>query len=242
MAKAVWHEFAASEALAETLAEAVAQHLAAALEKRGMASIAVSGGSTPAPFFRALSRKKIDWARIIVTLVDERFVPPSSERSNAALASRYLLQNDAARASFVPLYQPVETVEEAAEKADEEIGRLPLPLDVVVLGMGLDGHTASFFPDAEDIALKLQVENRRVLPIHARSAGEPRLTLSMPLLCQARLMVLHIEGQEKRRLLEAALAEETGAKLPVRIAVEQAAAPVAIYWAPGAASASGKRP
>jgi len=232
MTGATWHEFAASEALAEDLAETVARRLAGAIEKRGMATIAVSGGSTPPPFFQALSRKKIDWGRVIVTLVDERFVPPSSERSNAALATRYLLQNDAAQAKFIGLYQPAETVEEAAENADEEISSLPLPLDVVVLGMGPDGHTASFFPDAEDIALKLGAHDRHVLPIYAKSVGEPRLTLSMPLICAARFVALHIEGQEKRRVLQTALASDT-AKLPVRVAVEQAVAPVAIYWAPG---------
>ncbi|WEX08827.1 6-phosphogluconolactonase [Chelativorans sp. AA-79] len=235
MAEAIWHEFPASEPLAEALAETVARHLAAAVEQRGMATIAVSGGSTPPPFFSALSRRKIDWPRVTVTLVDERFVPPSSERSNAGLAARHLLQNEAAQAQFVGLYHQAETIEEAAEKADEEIGRLPLPLDVGVLGMGLDGHTASFFPDAEDIALKLRVEDRRVLPIYAKSAGESRLTLSLPLLCRARVLVLHVEGEEKRRVLQAALTEEDGAKLPVRIAVEQAAAPVGIYWAPGGA-------
>src|SRR5690606_25219253 len=102
-----------------------------------------------------------------------------------------------------------------------------------------DGHTASFFPDAQDIALKLQVRNRRVLPIFARSAGEPRLTLSMPILCEARFIVLHIEGAEKRRVLEAALAQDDGARLPIRVAVEQAPVSVGIYWAPGADASSG---
>ncbi|WP_028032420.1 6-phosphogluconolactonase [Chelativorans sp. J32] len=232
MADVLWHDFTGSEVLAEALAETVAMHLADAIEKRGAASIAVSGGSTPPPFFRALSRQEIDWTRVTITLVDERFVPPSSERSNAALASRHLLQNNAAKANFIGLYQPTETVEDAAERADEKIGEIPLPLDVVVLGMGPDGHTASFFPDAEDIALKMQVQDRRVLPIYAKSAGEPRLTLSMPLISQARFIAVHIEGEEKRQVLETTLSAD-GAKLPIRIAVEQAAAPVSIYWAPG---------
>jgi len=238
MGGAVWHEFLSSRALADALADAVARQLQSAVDARGTALIAVSGGSTPPPFFQALSRKKIDWRRVTVTLVDERFVPPSSERSNAALTTRHLLQNEAAQAAFAGLYQPAHTVEEAADKADEAIAKLPLPLDVAVLGMGPDGHTASFFPDAQDIALKLQMKSRHVLPIYAKSAGEPRLTLSMPTLCQAGFIALHIEGSEKRSVLEAALAEEGGAKLPIRIAVEQAAVPVGIYWAPGADASS----
>lgn len=232
MADAAWHEFSSGPSLAEALAEEVAQRLIAAIEARGMALIAVSGGSTPAPFFRALSFKALDWRRVTVTLVDERFVPTSSERSNARLVARHLLQNEAARADFIGLYHELDIVEEAAEKADRIIGALPLPLDVAVLGMGTDGHTASFFPDAENLSALLDAEGRqRVMPVHAPSAKEPRLTLSMPLLSKARFLALHIEGMEKKDVLAAALGGSRP-RLPVRAVVDQAGEPVHIYWAP----------
>ncbi|MFC6488309.1 6-phosphogluconolactonase [Nitratireductor sp. GCM10026969] len=228
-----WQEFASGQDLAEELADTVAHNLAEAISARGTALMAVSGGSTPPPFFRALSRRKLDWARVTVTLADERFVPTDSERSNARLVARHLLQNEAARAAFVNLYHACDSVEEAAGLADRAVGTLPLPFDVVVLGMGTDGHTASFFPDAENLTeLLTPASGRYVLPVHAPGAGEPRLTLSMPVVRQARFMVLHIEGAKKKDVLEAALAQDAGPLLPVRVVLDHAATPAQIYWAP----------
>lgn len=139
------HEFATRGELAVMLARSVASTLGEAIAARGTAFIAVSGGTTPAGFFRALSQEPLDWGKVIVTLVDERFVPENSDRSNAALVRANLLQNRAAEARFVGLYQPAATVEEAATQASEALKPLPWPLDVAALGMGLDGHTASFF-------------------------------------------------------------------------------------------------
>lgn len=242
MANTVWHGFNSGPHLAEALADAVAGRLAAAIKARGTGLLAVSGGSTPPPFFRALSRRKLDWRRVIVTLVDERFVPPASERSNGRLAARHLLQNEAARAEFVPLYHEADSVEEAADKADRTIAALPLPLDIAVLGMGTDGHTASFFPDAEGLPALLAEERRHVLPVHAPSAREPRLTLSLPLLCGAGLIVLHIEGEEKKKAFEAAFAESAEAEAPIHTLVSRAATPVQIYWAPSAAKSDPAAP
>ena len=96
------HEFADGAALAEALARAVADALAAGIEARGEASIAVSGGSTPKAFFKALSGKPIDWARVTITLVDERFVPADNPRSNHLLVADNLLQDKAKAAGFLP--------------------------------------------------------------------------------------------------------------------------------------------
>lgn len=232
MADVVWEEFASGPELADALADVVAEQLTKAVNTRGSALIAVSGGSTPPPFFRALSRKKIDWPRVTVTLVDERFVPATSERSNARLVTRHLLQNEAARADFVGLFHECDNVETAAECADSALAALPFPLDVAVLGMGTDLHTASFFPDAENIAELLDGEGScHVLPVQALNAGEPRLTLSMPTITQARFIALHIEGAEKKTVLETALATDDR-PAPVRTVIEKAETPVQIYWAP----------
>src|SRR5690606_1858036 len=140
--RADWRIFPSREALAEALAEDVAGALRAALGHRAVASLAVSGGTTPGRFFDALSRKQLDWANVVVTLVDERFVPPSSDRSNERLVRERLLRNEARLARFMPLYSNAASVEAAAGQADAGLalfGRVP---DAVVLGMGLDGHTA----------------------------------------------------------------------------------------------------
>lgn len=227
---AEWYEFAARELLAAELAEAVAARLSQAIERRGHATLAVSGGSTPSMFFRSLARKPVAWKSVTVTLVDERFVPPSSERSNERLATINLLQADAAAATFVGLYSEADIVS-AAKHAGAEIGKL-MPFDVIVLGMGTDGHTASFFNDAGNLQQLLDPNGiELVLPVQAAAAGEPRLTLTLAALSSARHMFVHIEGLEKKELLRDVLSGQAGS--PISAVIEHASDPVDIYWAPG---------
>ena len=231
--KIEWHEFSSGAELARAFAERISGLLSAAVSARGSASIAVSGGTTPVAFFAALSRMAIEWEHVTVTLVDERFVPASSERSNERLVTQNLLQNEAARAGFVGLYCEADAVEDAAWRASEDIQRLALPLDAAVMGMGTDQHTASFFPDADGIdALLAARDGPCVLPITAPSAREPRLTLSMPVLAEARFHALHIEGSDKRAALEAALEGDGSVRSPIRALIDRAATPFHIYWAP----------
>ncbi|MCV0395283.1 MAG: 6-phosphogluconolactonase [Rhizobiaceae bacterium] len=225
------HLFDAREDLANSLARRVSETLNKGLEARGAASLAISGGSTPGRFLDALSKERIDWTKVGITLVDERFVPPSSDRSNERLARERLLHNEARLARFVPLYSAAATAEEAARAAEAGIALLPKPFDAVILGMGTDGHTASFFPDAGNLAELLDRDGRRlVLAVDAPSAGEPRLTLTLPLLVEARFLALHIEGGKKREALDAALADG-GPETPIR-AVADAAPRLELYWAP----------
>lgn len=222
--------FDSRETLAGELARRVAEALADAIARRGKAVLAVSGGTTPALFFRALAGAEIDWAKVTVTLVDERFVPEDSPRSNAGLARANLLTGPAAAAAFVGLYCDAPDAPAAAGLADAAVGRLGLPLDVVVLGMGGDGHTASFFPDAPTLGALLDPNSSAIVaPVDAPSGGEPRLTLTLPPIVGSRLLVLHIEGDAKRSVLDAAVA---GADLPIGHVLRNARSPVSVYWAP----------
>ncbi|MFH1794023.1 MAG: 6-phosphogluconolactonase [Pseudomonadota bacterium] len=231
-ASARWRTFATREDLAAQLAADVADRLRAAIKAKGGATLAVSGGTTPALFFETLSHKDLDWTKVIATLVDERFVPPSSERSNERLVREKLLRNEARLARFVGLYSDATDVDEAARRAEAGVALLGSPLDVVVLGMGTDGHTASFFPDAPNLdALTNPSQARRVLSVDTASSGEPRLTLTMPLIANARFLALHIEGDAKREALDRALAEKTK-PLPIRMVVNRAASGLQIYSAP----------
>jgi 6-phosphogluconolactonase len=225
--------FESGTELAEALADKVAGALAMAITARGTATLAVSGGSTPKAFFAALSKRPIDWEKVTVTLVDERMVPPAHERSNHRLASLYLLQNRAAEAGFVPLYTAGGDAEAVAETASEKIDALALPFDVVVLGMGTDGHTASFFPGGSTLAVVTDPECRQsVMTIEAPGAGEPRLTLTLPRIVEAGMIVLHIEGDQKKAVLAKALDAGPEAEMPVRAVLYHARTPVEIYWAP----------
>jgi len=222
--------FPTREALAEGLSKRVAGTLAEAISQRGKALLAVSGGTTPALFFRTLAEADIDWPRVTVTLVDERFVPEDSPRSNAGLARANLLTGKAAAARFVGLYSDAPDAEAAAVRAAAAVDALGLPADIVILGMGNDGHTASFFPDAPTLGSLLDPGNpATVAPVDAPSGGEPRLTLTLPPIIGARLLVLHIEGDAKRGVLDSVLG---GADLPVGHVLRRAPKPVEVFWAP----------
>ncbi len=221
------------DALAEALATTVAEHLRAGCEANGKAVLVVSGGTTPTRFFKALSLKDLPWTKITITLVDERFVPPTSERSNERLVREALLQNAAAGANFVGLYHGAADADQGAKMATAEIARLGQPFDVVVLGMGGDGHTASFFPGGDNLKAAISKDEKAlVLPMSAENAGEPRLTLTLPVIITARFIALHIEGAGKMSTLEAALGEGEVEDMPIRAVLSSQPIDLEIFWAP----------
>ena len=226
------NEFADPAALAQALASSVADDLRTALQERQVASLALSGGNTPKAFMRALSKQSLDWSQVVVTLVDERWVPEDNARSNAALLRENLLQGPAAAARFLPLHRDTATPEEALDALERDLAALPSPFDAVVLGMGNDGHTASFFPGGDRLADALDPDStRRVLPMRAPGAGEPRITLTLPTLLAARHLYLHIEGEEKQAVLAQALGgTDAGAGYPIRAVLRHARSPLATYW------------
>lgn len=220
-------------ALAAGLADRVAAALSEAIAVRGEATLAVSGGSTPKAFFEALSTRALDWSKVKVTLVDERFVPEDSPRSNHLLVKTHLLKNAASTAEFVPLYRPEATIEDAAKRASGIVPGMTRPFDVAILGMGTDGHTASFFPGGDHLDAALDLgQPRRVMTMEAPGAGEARLTLSFSALHDAGLLVVHIEGAEKKAVLDKALAGRDEKDMPIRAVLERAQTAADIYWAP----------
>jgi len=223
-------DFSSRGQLAEALAATVAGRLRSAIKDRNAATLAVSGGSTPALFFAALSAQDVEWDKVVVTLADERFVAEDSPRSNAGLVKSKLLQGKAARARFVPLAAPLDDIAQAAAQADAGLRLFGLPLDVAVLGMGIDGHTASFFPDAANLDNLLDPDGTALVStVDAPSAGEPRLTLTLPIIASARFIALHIEGAEKQSALDKSLA--AGSTPPIRRVLDAAQTPVEIFWA-----------
>jgi 6-phosphogluconolactonase len=225
-------EFSTSEALAEALAEAVAAALTARLARDASAALAVSGGQTPVRFFKALSTKTLDWQRVTVTLVDERWVDAASPRSNAGLVREHLLQGPAAKAVFVPLVNDAATPQAGVGAVEAAIRALPLPFAALVLGMGADGHTASFFPGADRLAEALAPDHGQLVEcLSAKAAVEPRISLTLPVLLAAEFLAVHIEGAEKRAVLDKARLAGPVAELPIRAVLARHPAPE-IFWCP----------
>ncbi len=213
------HDFENREDLAKALADRVARGLSRAISRQGSAVLAVSGGTTPALFFDYLSKEEITWDKVSVTLVDERQVDESSPRSNAKLVKQNLLRNHAASARFIPLFQN----QSEAEK---------LMIDVVVLGMGEDAHTASFFPGGDRLNEAFDKNTTaKIISMQAPAAGEPRLTFTLPALLNAKVLCLHVEGQKKNDVLATAMAGTDIMGMPIR-AVLNADNPLEIFWCP----------
>ncbi|MFC6337279.1 6-phosphogluconolactonase [Pseudomonas sp. CCM 7891] len=223
------HEYRTPALLADGLANDVAEQLRAAISARGEAVLVVSGGRSPVAFFQNLAKQGLDWSKVIITLADERWVPVEHADSNAGLLKKYLLQGPAAKARFLSLYSASANLEAAAEQADRLLAELPA-IDVLVLGMGDDGHTASLFPNSPNLNEALQPDaSRRCWPMLAPTVPHQRLTMSRALLTTAKYTVLSISGSSKLTTLSEALASDDVAGMPVRAFLQPT---LEIYWCP----------
>ncbi|SNR41115.1 6-phosphogluconolactonase [Puniceibacterium sediminis] len=194
-------EYPDREILAMDLANQLAGDLRAALAQGDRVAFAVPGGTSPGPVFDDLCAVDIAWSRVDVLLTDERWVPDDSARSNTRLLRERLLVEKAAAAQLLPMYLPCKEPEERIDELAEML-RPSLPLDVVLLGMGADMHTASIFPGADLLVQALAPGAPLLLPMRAPGAPEPRVTLSAEVLNGAMRKHVLIYGQEKRDALE----------------------------------------
>ncbi len=217
------------------LAAAAAGVLGQALDRRlsegsARARLMVTGGSSPVACYDKLKDWPLDWSRVDVALTDDRFVPPSAPESTEALVRQHLLQGAAAVASLTPLWSDAPTPEEAAARAEPAIRALGT-FDAVLLGVGPDGHICSLFPNSPEAAEGLDPAAKRLV-IGVAKAGQPpyvpRITLTLPAILNASLVVILVSGTDKKQVIESALA---GADLPVRAVLAQDRTPVRILWA-----------
>ena len=207
------------------LADRLTSALAEALRHHDRVSFTVPGGTTPGPVFDVLCEQRLDWDRVAIVLNDERWVPEDSPRSNTALLRKRLLVSRASVATLIPLYAPAERPEDRLAELTE--GLVPyLPLSVALLGMGADMHTASLFPGADNLAAALADDAPPLMAMRAEGAGEPRLTLTAPVLKGALGLHILITGPEKRAALDRAR-DLPVAEAPVRAVLGQAT----VHWA-----------
>lgn len=225
-----------------SLIVAVTQHitdaLRAALLARGSATFLVSGGSSPRRIYDALSQVELDWSKVTVALVDERWVDADHQASNETFIRNHLLQGFAAKASFIGMKTSAATVWDGLAECEARYGALSEQPDICLLGMGNDGHTASFFPHArgleEALALPSSGKAPRCAAIEAIASevtGEhtQRMTVSLSYLSAARERLLLINGEEKRDTWRVAKGGIERDAMPVRALFEW---PLDVYWSP----------
>jgi 6-phosphogluconolactonase len=225
--------FSAMADLSTALAGDVAQSLLRAIDARGIASLVVSGGKTPIPFFERLRAEPIDWRRVCIALADERWVEPSEAGSNEKMVREVLLKDRAAEARFAGLKNAAPSPGLGAVSAWETFARIPRPFDVTLLGMGDDGHTASLFPGSPNLAVALDPSaSAGCVGMWAPSAPQARLSLNLSALLGSRRLLILIEGAAKLATYEAAAGDGPVEKMPVRAVLRQRQVPVEIFWAP----------
>ncbi len=225
------HSGESPDEVALNLADAVEEFLAARLKEAARASLVVSGGSTPLPFFKALSVRDLEWNRVDVLLADERWVDEDDDASNTRLVRENLLQNQASSARFLSLKQPGATPAEGLEQVKAELADLALPVDVLILGMGNDGHTASLFPDAPELESAMNPECQELVAASTpASQPQKRITLTWPPLRDARFTALHLKGEDKLITLNRAICEpEKVLEMPIRAFLKPG---LQVFWSP----------
>lgn len=213
------------------LADEIKHVILNAIRRNGEAKLVVSGGSTPVGLFRLLSRNALPWHRVIITLTDDRMLPPDHPDSNSRLINGYLLQNRAQTAHFLPLCPVSFNTDEAAKEGNwtvQDLGRT----DAVILGMGSDGHTASLFPGSRDLDLGLNMDSgRHCIEVTPPSAPYKRLTQTLPALLNTGHLFVHFYGQSKFNVFASAQEYRQPEVYPISAFLHQRVVPVSVFYA-----------
>ena len=226
-------EFSERKNLVVELAEQIGELLSSGIQHNGRASLAVSGGSTPVELFERLSGLDISWQDVVVILVDERWVEPAESDSNEHLVREHLLKNRAAVATFIGMKNSAATAGAGEQECELQLQQVARPFDVLILGMGGDGHTASLFPGAEKLAGATDMDSGKIcMGIAPLTAPHERMTLTLPAILDSGQIYLHITGQEKNDVLQKALEDGPVEEMPIRFILRQQTTPVTVFWAP----------
>ena len=201
------------------------------IEENGRASLVVSGGSTPAELFNALSKANLEWDKIDISLADERWVDNTDDASNEKMLRAKLLINNAANANFVALKTQHSDAQDAVLTCTDNLQKMRTPFDVLILGMGEDGHTASLFPCSEQIAQGLDLESgKTVIAVQPTTAPNQRMSLTLPALLNSSQIFLHLTGESKKDVLNTVLSDDDPLVMPIRAIINNA--DVELLWAP----------
>ncbi|MEQ9186307.1 MAG: 6-phosphogluconolactonase [Cryomorphaceae bacterium] len=219
------------EELEEQLVAGIADALKMDIDERGKASLLVSGGSTPKNLFQKLSKTDLEWSKVVISLVDERYLPEGHKDQNGTMVKSLLLQNKAAHAEFIPLVNNAKDIAANLQRAKEDVKQLPRPFTVVILGMGADGHTASLFPQAPQLDLGMDLDSKEDLILtEPTTAPYERITFTRKALLDTRHLVLHCYGADKKEVLNDAMRQKTYRPYPIEAFLHQDIAPLEVHW------------
>ncbi|MCK9607581.1 MAG: 6-phosphogluconolactonase [Methylomonas sp.] len=212
--------------------------LSEAISKHGAATLLVSGGNTPAPLYEALSKSELNWKKIKIALVDERWVDQDHPASNEALIKRTLLINNAKAAEFTGMKNTAKTASAGQSDTETRYRKLPQPFSLAIVGMGPDGHTASLFPRAKGLSGALKSDNDNLTAAITANQSEvtgpntERLTLTLTGLLKADRIVILFTGEDKLAVFGEAQKPGPVEDMPIRALLHQQQVPIELYWAP----------
>lgn len=225
------HQFSNSDILADDLSKEICRVLVDAIKKYGGASLALSGGSTPLRLFDKLSFCDIPWNKVVVSLCDERWVDTQNIHSNEYLIKTNLLKNFAKEAKFIGMYDRQNSLEDASSLYEDVIKQKLLPFDIIVLGMGADGHTASLFPNNEKPKQAFGQNSTLCMSVTQKTPMYDRLTLTCKAILQAKYIFLHFEGEQKMRIFNLALESNDINRYPISCIINQETKQIEVYHA-----------
>lgn len=224
------HEFASTEALNEEFATKIIAILQIAIAEKGQASLIVSGGNTPKPLFAALSQADLDWSKVVISLADDRWVDTNDAASNDKLVREYLLVGNAAAATFISLKHDFADANDAVSACEAALSNVKMPFDVLILGMGEDGHTASLFPCSKELQAGLDLNSgKKYIAVQPTTAPHQRMSLTLPALLASSHIFLHLTGAAKQAVVAQALASNE-TQMPIKAVLDRAN--VQLMWAP----------
>ncbi|RJE75880.1 6-phosphogluconolactonase [Pseudoalteromonas sp. MSK9-3] len=235
MANIVERIFESKAQMTEALASLLETGITSGIKQDGKALVMVSGGSSPAPAYKYLSDLPLEWDKVSIAMVDERWVEPNHAKSNEAFIHETLLQNKAAGTHFTTMKNVASSAIDGHAHCEEAYNALKIP-DVTILGMGPDGHTASLFPNAQGLEHGLKTSNI-VCPINAIESEvtgsiTERMSLSLHGITRSKEVVLLISGEEKRAMYEQAKTHGSEFDIPLRAVLNHPDITLSVFWCP----------